>query len=547
MNVKSIIASAAMFLSLTTFASAEPFSDVPASHWAYDAVKSMADDGIIQGFPDSTFKGNTNVTRYQMAMMIAQALAKISETGGKLSVPNLKNVEKLTTEFADELALLGVKVTSLEDDMQVLKNDVSEIKSDVDNIKSNFKNGKIEKIKLSGDIMIRNYNSESKNVAKYNRTGTKLRLQLDAQIDENVKAVARWRMTDFNNNDLGPAGFAGAAWNGTNHVTGNIDTAYLEIKDMFRFHGDFIFGRRFMTHGHALVVNEFMDAISYIKRCGDVDLSLNTFFNRQGNEDYRNMWNINADTKYRGHDLYFGLYYTSYDKDYMNNIVTVAPYNQVPFNGSSKEYDLEVGSRGDLGDNGYWSYDFGTVYQQIDKAKFNANTNTRSDRKGFILHGAINWDSKTEWAGKLAYTMVDDEANMGTKVSYDERCLDSTENPLEDVLRDSKYAFVPLATPVYVSNLQDIKVQFDYTPKNKNKHYLRFAYDMVQPKDDAKNSTLFVAGAGNSDKADIFNAEYRYRLAENTRFRAGYTDFHYNDGNNSQDYNIYWAEIYSHF
>ena len=67
---------------------------------------------------------------------------------------------------------------------------------------------------------------------------------------------------------------------------------------MFRFHGDFIFGRRFMTHGHALVMNDFADVISYIKRCGDVDLALNAFFKRQNNKDYRNVWNINADTKF---------------------------------------------------------------------------------------------------------------------------------------------------------------------------------------------------------------------------------------------------------
>ena len=49
MNLKSIIASAAMIIAFTTVASAEPFSDVPTSHWAYEAVNSMAEKGIVQG------------------------------------------------------------------------------------------------------------------------------------------------------------------------------------------------------------------------------------------------------------------------------------------------------------------------------------------------------------------------------------------------------------------------------------------------------------------------------------------------------------------
>ncbi len=548
MNIKTIIASSAMILALANIASADPFSDLPTSHWAYEAVKSMAEKGIIQGFPDNTFKGNTNVTRYQIAMITAQALANIEEKKANVAGSDLDSLEKLTVEFADELSLLGVKITSLEDNMQVLKDDVSTLKKDLLNIKSNYNNGKFQKVKLTGDFLIRNYNAEMKNAPNthFHRTGSQLRLQMDAQIDENVKAVARWRMIDDNNNDWGNPGALGAAWNGSNHVTGNVDVAYLEIKDMFRFHGDFVFGRRFMTHGHGLIINNFYDAISYIKRCGDIDLALNVIydFDRQNNIDYHYLWNITADTKYRGHDLYLGLYYASLNQKAMNNIVTVAPYNEPAFAKNPKNYMLEIGSKGDLGNNGYWSYDIGGVYQHLDDGKVNA-ANQRKDKDGFILHGAINWDSKEEWAAKVAYTVVDEEANMGVDVSYDERYVDSSENPLEDIMRDSRYAV--LGNNPLVSNIQDTKIQLEYIPKNNNKHYLRVAYDIVQPKDDSKNSFFFTAGNGNTDKADVFTAEYRYRLAENTRLRFGYTDFKFGSGNLKQDYNLFWSEILSRF
>ena len=55
----------------TTFAAANPFSDVPADHWAYDAVTQLAADGVIEGYGDTTFRGNQNITRYEMAQMVA--------------------------------------------------------------------------------------------------------------------------------------------------------------------------------------------------------------------------------------------------------------------------------------------------------------------------------------------------------------------------------------------------------------------------------------------------------------------------------------------
>ena len=60
----------------TTFAASNPFSDVPAGHWAYDAVAQLAQDGVIDGYGDNTFQGDKNITRYEMAQMVAKAMAK---------------------------------------------------------------------------------------------------------------------------------------------------------------------------------------------------------------------------------------------------------------------------------------------------------------------------------------------------------------------------------------------------------------------------------------------------------------------------------------
>ncbi len=95
----------------TTFAAANPFADVPADHWAYDAVAQLAQDGIINGdSATGTFKGDQSMSRYEMAQIVAKAMAKSDAADNN----NKALIEKLSAEFSDELANLGVRVANLE-------------------------------------------------------------------------------------------------------------------------------------------------------------------------------------------------------------------------------------------------------------------------------------------------------------------------------------------------------------------------------------------------------------------------------------------------
>ena len=100
---KSLVLAMAMALGVTASAyAANPFSDVPAGHWAYDSINKLAAAGVIEGYGDSTFGGDKLMTRYEMAQIVAKAMAKGA------------NVDKLAAEFADELDTLGVRVANLE-------------------------------------------------------------------------------------------------------------------------------------------------------------------------------------------------------------------------------------------------------------------------------------------------------------------------------------------------------------------------------------------------------------------------------------------------
>ena len=91
----------AMGITASAYA-ANPFSDVPAGHWAYDAVNKLAAEGVVEGYPGGTYGGDRLMTRYEMAQIVAKAMAKGA------------NVDKLAAEFAGELDSLGVRVANLE-------------------------------------------------------------------------------------------------------------------------------------------------------------------------------------------------------------------------------------------------------------------------------------------------------------------------------------------------------------------------------------------------------------------------------------------------
>ncbi len=93
-------------------AASNPFADVPAGHWSYDAVALLASKGVVGGYPDGQYKGGQLATRYEMASVVARALTKIDME--KASKEDVELVKKLVAEYKNELDALGVKVADLD-------------------------------------------------------------------------------------------------------------------------------------------------------------------------------------------------------------------------------------------------------------------------------------------------------------------------------------------------------------------------------------------------------------------------------------------------
>ena len=108
-KILALAAVAALTAGVSAYA-ANPFSDVTPSDWAYQAVVDLSEQGVVEGYPDGTFKGERNITRYEMAQIIARMLAKEDQ----LNAEQRATLDKLAGEYADELANLGVRVSNLE-------------------------------------------------------------------------------------------------------------------------------------------------------------------------------------------------------------------------------------------------------------------------------------------------------------------------------------------------------------------------------------------------------------------------------------------------
>jgi len=125
---------------------ANPFVDVPLNHWAYDAVQSLSAKGIIVGYPDGTFGGGKSLTRYEFAEAVAKALAYVEDMNFA-SADDVAILEKLSVEFADELASLGVTVSDLEAAVGANSDAVAALEETVAKHEKFF-----EPVKITGDF-----------------------------------------------------------------------------------------------------------------------------------------------------------------------------------------------------------------------------------------------------------------------------------------------------------------------------------------------------------------------------------------------------------
>ncbi|MDY5481981.1 MAG: S-layer homology domain-containing protein [Veillonella caviae] len=163
------IFAATAVLGVTTAFAANPFSDVTPDSWAYQAVSQLAATGIVNGYPDGTFKGQNNITRYEMAQMVAKAMANQDRANAEQQAM----INRLADEFSNELNNLGVRVARLED--------------------------RVGNVKVTGDMRLRYQGNEYKPELndKKSKFDARARVQFNAKVNDRTDAVVRLTTSNF--------------------------------------------------------------------------------------------------------------------------------------------------------------------------------------------------------------------------------------------------------------------------------------------------------------------------------------------------------------
>ena len=100
--------------------SVSQFSDVQPTDWAFQALQSLVERyGCIAGYPNSTYRGNRALTRYEFAAGLNACLDRVNEliataTADLVTKQDLATLQRLQEEFSAELATLRGRVDSLE-------------------------------------------------------------------------------------------------------------------------------------------------------------------------------------------------------------------------------------------------------------------------------------------------------------------------------------------------------------------------------------------------------------------------------------------------
>ena len=162
MKKQLAVLAATAVLGVTSAFAANPFSDVTPQDWAYKAVAQLASQGVVNGYPDGTFQGQNNITRFEMAQMVAKAMVRQDRVDAEQNAI----INRLANEFSAELNNLGVRVATLEN--------------------------KVGNFAFTGDARLRYQNAKNEDTNTYkSKFDYRGRVQFEATVNDNTKAVVR--------------------------------------------------------------------------------------------------------------------------------------------------------------------------------------------------------------------------------------------------------------------------------------------------------------------------------------------------------------------
>lgn len=165
------------------------FTDVDKSHWAYNALKELIEQYHFKiGYPNNTFKGDRDISRYEVAALLLQVLNKLP--GKKIEPEDKAMIENISDEYSKELDFIKEQIQTLQDQTDITDSKIEQI-----NDKNELLNQAIT-FRLFGSIAFRhcimstNIFTEPQNIIK-NLNGNNFQTRIGGGITGNV-------VNDFN-------------------------------------------------------------------------------------------------------------------------------------------------------------------------------------------------------------------------------------------------------------------------------------------------------------------------------------------------------------
>jgi len=242
--------------------SAQPFSDSAGPAWASAALAKLASEGLIQGYPDGTFRGGRALTRDEMAVIVARVLAKIETISRQLPAPqrpqagpeagsppppaqpqvtqaDLDLLRRLVADLKDELADLGVRVPAVEQELAAIAPRLDNVKvTSTTRFRENVGRGAVGAgSPINGNPLTTNQAAETApftNNAQY-----MFKLNFDGSVSDDLHFIAAVMtqgasFQSFNSGNIGTASsapaFGSQPANSTsgNGAFGSLDSAFLD-------------------------------------------------------------------------------------------------------------------------------------------------------------------------------------------------------------------------------------------------------------------------------------------------------------------------------
>ncbi len=499
-NLISLVLVALVVLATPAFADSNPFADVPAGHWSYDAVALLASRGVVSGYPDGQYKGGQLATRYEMASVVARALTKIDMD--KATKEDVELVKKLVAEYKNELDALGVKVADLDKRVAGLEKGLGGLRLNgfiwfdakwegSDNQDSTapsfyfqraryFVNYQVDKnTSFLARVNFKGMDSKSKsNAFKVDRLFFTTKLPWD------IKATIGYQTQDWDkeyhlyDQHIGGFGDRDALWSKRKFM------GFTFVKDWGKFDVQAIVGRNHFT--------------------------LDSYDGEYGNQSYMS---YGAKLGYKGEALKLGLFYTGEKLDGDEKKVLLRESKD---NG----WVIQAGDLGTVQNYGaYFRYSvpcgefFGTFNQQLANTYAVQNHKTPSELRGDVIDGnAKFWLAGVEiWNNYLAgFSFRAEYSRRDAGFIYNDGILEQY-SPMDDPL----FNFGAYGHTLYSHDT--IMATIDYHFSKKFDMYLRYT----------RVSALNSYGPDTTDQWDFGG---RYKYTKNLHFMAQVAFSDYGDG-----------------